>query len=77
MQSALDQHGAAFSSMMGNSKAFSALAGNQAALSALAKHGPALSALSGNSNFRALVGNPAFGAALRFGNVNAAIAQAE
>jgi hypothetical protein len=77
MQSALDDNGAAFSAMMGNARAFSALANNQAALSALQRNGPAFAALAKSSNFRALVGNPAFGAALRFGNVSNAINQVD
>ena len=49
--------------------AFSSLVNNTAALQVLAKNGAALSALSNNSNFRQLMGNSAFAAALQTGNV--------
>jgi hypothetical protein len=73
----LQQNGAALSAMAAKPAAFSALANNHAALAAIAKNGPALSALSQNANFRAVVNNPAFGAALRFGNVSNAINQSQ
>ena len=76
MLSALQQNGAALSAISANPAAFSALANNPAALSALARNGSAFSALSNNANFRALAGNPAFGAALRYGNVANAVNQA-
>jgi len=75
--SAMQSNPAAFSAMASNPSAFSALANNPAALAAFSRNASAFSALANNANFRALVGNPAFGAALKFGNVASAINQAD